>query len=74
MDKITPERDVFQANLERSAPLLAKLKAGIEHIIDGNVGPSMSGKPLRPSHPSMARRFQRRSGHEKSPAVRIRNV
>jgi len=43
MDKVTP-KDVFQANLDRLAPLLAKLKAdGIGHIIDGRSVPSISG-------------------------------
>jgi len=35
MDKVTP-KDVFQANRDRAAPLLAKLKAeGIGHVIGG---------------------------------------
>ena len=44
MDKIVPKSsDVFQANLDRAAPLLAKLKAdGIGHIIDGKVVPPLS--------------------------------
>ena len=42
MDKVTPKpADVLQANRERAAPLLAKLKAeGIGHIIDGKIAPS----------------------------------
>ena len=47
MDKVTP-KDVFQANRDRAAPLLAKLKAeGIGHMIDGKVVPSISGLTLR---------------------------
>src|SRR5580698_10126416 len=43
MDKVTP-KDAFQANRERVAPLLAKLKAdGIGHMIDGKIVPSISG-------------------------------
>jgi 5-carboxymethyl-2-hydroxymuconic-semialdehyde dehydrogenase len=38
MDKVTPKSDVFQANRDRAAPLLAKIKAdGIGHIIDGKM-------------------------------------
>ena len=44
MDKVTP-KDVFQANRDRAAPLLAKLKAeGIGHMIDGKTVPSTSGQ------------------------------
>ena len=46
MDKATP-KDVFQANCDRAAPLLAKLKAeGIGHTIDGRSVPSISGPDL----------------------------
>ena len=38
MDKATP-KDVFQANRNRAAPLLAKLKEGIGHMIDGKTVP-----------------------------------
>ena len=45
MDKFTPKpADAFQANRDRAAPLLEKLKAeGIGHIIDGKIVPSISG-------------------------------
>ena len=44
MDKATP-KDVFQANRDRAAPLLAKLKSkGIGHMIDGKTVPSISGE------------------------------
>src|SRR5260370_25539442 len=43
MDKVTP-KDVFQANRDRAAPLLAKLKQeGIGHVIGGKIVPSISG-------------------------------
>src|SRR5436305_10794135 len=43
MGKATP-KDLFQANRDRAAPLLAKLKTeGIGHMIDGNIVPSISG-------------------------------
>ncbi len=53
MDKITPKSsDVFQANRDRAAPLLAKLKAdGIGHIIDGKVVPSISGETFETKSP-----------------------
>src|SRR5580698_5905473 len=51
MDKVTP-KDVFQANRDRVAPLLAKLKAdGIGHIIDGKVVPSISGQTFEAKSP-----------------------
>src|SRR6476620_3025572 len=51
MDKVTP-KDVFQANRDRAAPLLAKLKAeGIGHIIDGKVVPSISGQTFETKSP-----------------------
>jgi len=51
MDKATP-KDVFQANRDRAAPLLAKLKAeGIGHIIDGKVAPSISGQTFETKSP-----------------------
>ena len=44
MDKPTPKSDVFKANRDRAAPLLAKLKAdGIRHMIDGTSVSSVSG-------------------------------
>jgi 5-carboxymethyl-2-hydroxymuconic-semialdehyde dehydrogenase len=44
MDKATP-KDVFQANFERAASLLARLKAeDIGHMIDGKTVPSISGE------------------------------
>jgi 5-carboxymethyl-2-hydroxymuconic-semialdehyde dehydrogenase len=43
-NSVTPKSDLFQANLERAAPLLAKLKAeGISHMIGGESVPSISG-------------------------------
>src|SRR5450432_4408122 len=53
MDKIVPKSsDVFQANRDRVAPLLAKLKAdGIGHIIDGKVVPSISGQTFETRSP-----------------------
>src|SRR6202161_658416 len=53
MDKIVPKSsDVFQANRDRVAPLLAKLKAdGIGHIIDGKIVPSISGQTFETSSP-----------------------
>src|SRR4249919_2275267 len=51
MDKVTP-KDVFQANRDRAAPLLAKLKAeGIGHMIDGKVVPSISGQTFETKSP-----------------------
>src|SRR6267154_695924 len=51
MDKVTP-KDVFQANRERVAPLLAKLKVeGIGHIIDGKTMPSISGQTFETKSP-----------------------
>src|SRR3982074_2718053 len=53
MDKATPKSaDAFQANRDRAAPLLAKLKAdGIGHIIDGKVVPSISGETFETKSP-----------------------
>src|ERR1700742_4146990 len=53
MDKVTPKpADVFRANRDRAAPLLAKLKAeGIGHIIDGKVVPSISGETFETKSP-----------------------
>src|SRR3954468_3653481 len=53
MDKVTPKSsDVFEANKERAAPLLAKLRAdGIGHIIDGEVVPSASGETFETRSP-----------------------
>src|ERR1700709_37369 len=53
MDKITPKpADVFQANRDRAAPLLAKLKTeGIGHIIDGKIVPSISGETFETKSP-----------------------
>src|SRR5438874_2250832 len=43
MDKNTPMPDIFKANRDRAAPLLAKLNAdGIGHMIDGKTVPSIS--------------------------------
>src|SRR3954447_19065902 len=44
MDKVMSKADVFQANQERAAPLLARLKAeGMGHMIGGRIVPSTSG-------------------------------
>ena len=53
MDKATPKSsDIFQANRDRAAPLLAKLKAdGIGHIIDGKIVPSISGETFETRSP-----------------------
>ena len=53
MDKITPKSsDVFKANLDRVAPLLAKVKAdGIGHLIDGKIVPSISGQTFEAKSP-----------------------
>src|SRR6201990_983643 len=53
MDKVTPKSvDVFQANRDRAAPLLAKLKAeGIGHVIDGKIVPSISGATFETKSP-----------------------
>src|SRR3954453_8397679 len=53
MDKVTPKSsDVFQANKDRAAPLLEKLKAeGIGHIMDGKVVPSISGQTFETKSP-----------------------
>jgi len=52
MDKATPNPDVFQANLERAKPLLAKLKAeGISHMIDGKSVPSVSAASFETRSP-----------------------
>src|ERR1700704_3808087 len=53
MDKITPKpADAFQANRDRAAPLLEKLKAeGIGHIIDGKIVPSVSGETFETKSP-----------------------
>src|SRR5947209_11838583 len=51
MDKVTP-KDVFQANSERAAPLLAKLRAeGIGHMIGGKTVPSISGQTFETKSP-----------------------
>src|SRR5215510_7446463 len=52
MDKATPKSDVFQANRERAAPLLARLKEeGISHMIDGRNVPSISGATFETRSP-----------------------
>ena len=55
MDKVTP-KDVFQANRDRAAPLLAKLKSeGIGHMIDGKTVPSIFGPDVRDEVPGRRR-------------------
>src|SRR6185312_5436035 len=52
MDRATPKADQFKANLDRAAPLLAKLKAdGIGHMIDGKIVPSTSGATFETKSP-----------------------
>src|ERR1700741_3568408 len=52
MDKATPNADLFKANLDRAAPLLAKLKEdGIGHMIDGQTVPSISGATFETRSP-----------------------
>ncbi|WP_315741509.1 MULTISPECIES: 5-carboxymethyl-2-hydroxymuconate semialdehyde dehydrogenase [unclassified Bradyrhizobium] len=52
MDKATPKQDIFKANLDRAAPLLAKLNAdGIGHFIDGKIMPSVSGATFETRSP-----------------------
>src|SRR2546423_8039159 len=53
MDKVTPKSsDVFQANRDRVAPLLARLKSdGIGHMIDGKTVPSISGETFETKSP-----------------------
>ena len=51
MDKVTP-KDVFAANRDRAAPLLAKLRdEGIGHMIDGKTVPSTSGQTFETKSP-----------------------
>src|SRR5437667_3231593 len=51
MDKATP-KDLFQANRDRAAPLLAKLKTeGIGHMIDGKIVASISGETFETNSP-----------------------
>src|SRR5947209_19813525 len=51
MDKVTP-KDVFQANRDCAAPLLAKLKAeGIGHMIDGKISLAISGATFETKSP-----------------------
>src|SRR6185503_18623172 len=51
MENVTP-KDVFQANRDRAAPLLAKLKSeGIGHMIDGKTVPSASGQTFETKSP-----------------------
>src|SRR5277367_5476057 len=53
MDKVIPKAsDVFAANRDRVAPLLAKLKEeGIGHLIDGKIVPSISGQTFETTSP-----------------------
>src|SRR6516164_3224368 len=52
MDKATPKAGPFKANLDRAAPLLAKLKEdGIGHMIDGQIVPSISGETFETKSP-----------------------
>ena len=52
MDKPSPKADVFQANRDRAAPLLKKLRAdGIGHMIDGKTVASTSGETFETKSP-----------------------
>ncbi|WP_316185194.1 MULTISPECIES: 5-carboxymethyl-2-hydroxymuconate semialdehyde dehydrogenase [unclassified Bradyrhizobium] len=52
MDKASPKTDIYKANLDRAAPLLAKLKdEGIGHFIDGKVVPAISGTTFETKSP-----------------------
>src|ERR1700722_14682169 len=53
MDKVVAKSsEVFQANRDRAAPLLAKLKTdGIGHIIGGEIVPSISGETFETKSP-----------------------
>jgi len=52
MDKVTPTSDIFKANLDRAAPLLAKLKSeGIGHMVDGKIVGSISGATFETKSP-----------------------
>src|SRR5271170_2810585 len=53
MDKATPKSsEMFQANRDRAAPLLAKLRAdGIGHMIGGEIVPSISGETFETKSP-----------------------
>src|ERR1700733_3134832 len=51
-NSVTPKSDLFLTNLERAAPLLAKLKAeGISHMIGGESVPSISGAQFETRSP-----------------------
>src|SRR6202167_2719224 len=53
MDKVVAKSsDAFQANRDRAAPLLAKLRAdGIGHTIGGEIVPSISGETFETKSP-----------------------
>src|SRR6201987_6099520 len=52
MDKVTPKSDLFQANKDRVAPLLKRLRAdGIGHMIDGKTVASISGDTFETKSP-----------------------
>ena len=53
MDRLTPKpADVFQANRDRAAPLLDRLRTeGIGHMIDGKIVPSISGQTFETKSP-----------------------
>ncbi|MBV9982527.1 aldehyde dehydrogenase family protein, partial [Bradyrhizobium sp.] len=52
MDKVTPKTDLYQANLDRVAPLLKALRAdGIGHMIGGKVVASISGETFETTSP-----------------------
>jgi 5-carboxymethyl-2-hydroxymuconic-semialdehyde dehydrogenase len=52
MDEVTPKSDIFKANLDRAAPLLARLKQdGIGHMIDGKTVSAISGATFATTSP-----------------------
>src|SRR5436305_939642 len=52
MDKPSPKAEMFQANRDRVAPLLKKLRAdGIGHMIDGKIVPSITGETFETKSP-----------------------
>ncbi len=53
MDKVAPKSsELFQANRDRAAPLLARLRAdGIGHIVGGEIVASISGETFETKSP-----------------------
>ena len=73
MDKLSPKTDVYQANRDRAAPLLAKLKQdGIGHLIDGQIVPSSSGDTFETGESLRNWLNGRLSANERVLAVEVR--